>query len=294
MHHINPDSACLADARDAPTFSRSCRTRTHYEADPGCNGVSGVSRTTLFRWLKQFRRERPDQRARAAPPRPRFRACGRWRQMSSPSSSGISGGFYATRRRPDADALLARGRRRLPARGIAGSVHSSSWPLACSPRSRPNCCDSAKAKGKSDPVFLATPGTLDAAAPLAIVQIDHTKVDVTVVDPDHATSYWPADADAGDRRQHADGDGIPSLAGSAFAGGRGAVSDPCGDGQDDLARGSGDRGRMAGAGDPRRHSCRQRRGIPRAGVRARLRRTSASILSTDRREHRASAAISSG
>jgi putative transposase len=38
-------------------------------------------------------------------------------------------------------------------------------------------------KGKSEAVFLATPGTLEAAAPLAIVQIDHTKVDVTVVDP---------------------------------------------------------------------------------------------------------------
>ena len=38
-------------------------------------------------------------------------------------------------------------------------------------------------KGKSEPVFLATPGTLRAEAPLDIVQIDHTKVDVTVVDP---------------------------------------------------------------------------------------------------------------
>ena len=38
-------------------------------------------------------------------------------------------------------------------------------------------------KAKSEAVFLATPGKLEAAAPLAIVQIDHTKVDVTVVDP---------------------------------------------------------------------------------------------------------------
>ena len=38
-------------------------------------------------------------------------------------------------------------------------------------------------KGKSEPIFLATPGTLRAEAPLDIVEIDHTKVDVTVVDP---------------------------------------------------------------------------------------------------------------
>ncbi|WP_258045724.1 Mu transposase C-terminal domain-containing protein [Mesorhizobium sp. NBSH29] len=37
--------------------------------------------------------------------------------------------------------------------------------------------------GKSEPVFLATPGGLEAPAPLDIVQVDHTKVDVTVVDP---------------------------------------------------------------------------------------------------------------
>jgi putative transposase len=38
-------------------------------------------------------------------------------------------------------------------------------------------------KGKSELIFLATPGTLRAEAPLDIVEIDHTKVDVTVVDP---------------------------------------------------------------------------------------------------------------
>lgn len=36
---------------------------------------------------------------------------------------------------------------------------------------------------KSEPLFLPTPGGLAATAPLDIVQIDHTKVDVTVVDP---------------------------------------------------------------------------------------------------------------
>lgn len=36
---------------------------------------------------------------------------------------------------------------------------------------------------KSEPVFLPAPGGLEAAAPLGIVQIDHTKVDLTVVDP---------------------------------------------------------------------------------------------------------------
>ena len=38
-------------------------------------------------------------------------------------------------------------------------------------------------KDKSEAVFLADSRMLEAAAPLAIVQIDHTKVDVTVVDP---------------------------------------------------------------------------------------------------------------
>ena len=35
----------------------------------------------------------------------------------------------------------------------------------------------------SELIFLATPGILRAEAPLDIVEIDHTKVDVTVVDP---------------------------------------------------------------------------------------------------------------
>ena len=87
-------------------------------------------------------------------------------------------------------------------------------------------------KGKSEAVFLATPGKLEADAPLAIVQIDHTKVDVTVVDPVTRLAHWPADADAGDRRQHAHGARLPSFARTALADGGRAVSDPCGDGQD--------------------------------------------------------------
>jgi hypothetical protein len=38
-------------------------------------------------------------------------------------------------------------------------------------------------KDESERVFLAPPEKFEAPAPLSVVQIDHTKVDVTVVDP---------------------------------------------------------------------------------------------------------------
>ncbi|MGJ0393117.1 MAG: integrase catalytic domain-containing protein [Methylocystis sp.] len=39
-------------------------------------------------------------------------------------------------------------------------------------------------KGKSEAVFLATPGRFEGERPLDVMQIDHTSLDVTVVDPD--------------------------------------------------------------------------------------------------------------
>ena len=92
------------------------------------------------------------------------------------------GGFYATRRRP----TLTRFRKEVAADCRRGGLAVPSmrrlrrWPDG---RDAADLRRRREGTGKADPVFLATPGGLEAVAHLAIMQIDHTKMDVTVVDP---------------------------------------------------------------------------------------------------------------
>ena len=127
-------------------------------------------------------------------------------------------------------------------------------------------------KGKSEPVFLATPGTLRAGAPLDIVEIDHTKVDVTVVDP---ASRKPIGRptltlaiDVATRMAMGFHLSLepPCLTSVALCLTH-AVMDKSG-----LAGGPGHCRRMAGAWDSAHHSRRQRRRVPCFGVRTGLRR----------------------
>ena len=141
----------------------------------------GVGRTTLFRWLKLFR-----DGARTSALLPRRRGPHSGMRPLPPEVLAIVErhfrDFYATRRRPTVTRFWAE---------VAADCRREGLPVPSIRRLRRWLArhDAAEllrrreGKGKSEPVFLATPGTLEAAAPLAIMQIDHTKVDVTVVDP---------------------------------------------------------------------------------------------------------------
>ncbi|KAF0123869.1 MAG: putative transposase [Methylocystaceae bacterium] len=141
----------------------------------------GVGRTTLFRWLKRFRES---ARTSALAPRRRGPHSG-----MRPLAAEVLGivekhfrEFYATRRRPTLTRFWAE---------VAADCRRQGFPVPSIRRLRrwldrqdeAELLRRREGKGKSEPVFLATPGSLEATAPLAIVQMDHTKVDVTVVDP---------------------------------------------------------------------------------------------------------------
>ena len=141
----------------------------------------GVGRTTLFRWLKLFGE---DARTSALLPRRRGPSSGM--RPLAPDLLAIVGrqfrDFYATRRRPTVTRFRAE---------VAADCRREGLAVPSLRRLRrwldrhdeAELLRRREGKDKSEAVFLATPGMLEAAAPLAIVQIDHTKVDVTVVDP---------------------------------------------------------------------------------------------------------------
>ncbi|MGJ0503337.1 MAG: Mu transposase C-terminal domain-containing protein [Methylocystis sp.] len=141
----------------------------------------GVGRTTLFRWLKRFRES---ARTSALAPRRRGPHSG-MRPLAAEVLAIVEKHFrefYATRRRPTLTRFWAE---------VAADCRRQGFPVPSIRRLRrwldrqdeAELLRRREGKGKSEPVFLATPGTLEAPAPLAIVQMDHTKVDVTVVDP---------------------------------------------------------------------------------------------------------------
>ena len=182
MHLDNPDPEVWADARRRADILSKLPDRPADAAIQDAMESLGVSRATLFRWLRQFRK---DHRTSALVPRRRGPHPG----MQPLSAAVLSiverhyRGLYATRRRP----TLTRFWREVAAdcrreRLSAPSIRRLGRWLAT--HDQAELLRQREGKGKSEPVFLATPGMLVAAAPLAIVQIDHTKVDVTVVDPD--------------------------------------------------------------------------------------------------------------
>ena len=141
----------------------------------------GVGRSTLFRWLQRFR-----EGARTSALLPRQRGPHSGMRPLAPEVLAIVDrhfrDFYATRRRPTVTRFWAE---------VAADCRRGGLPVPSVRRLRrwlarhdeAELLRRREGKGKSEPVYLATPGTLEAAAPLAIMQIDHTKVDVTVVDP---------------------------------------------------------------------------------------------------------------
>jgi len=141
----------------------------------------GVSRATLFRWLKRYR-----ETGRTSALLPRRRGPPQGMAPLPPEVLAIVErhfeDFYATQRRPTRTRLW---------REIAADCRRSGLTAPSIRRlgrwlvlqDQADLLRRREGKGKSEPIFLATPGTLRAEAPLDIVEIDHTKVDVTVVDP---------------------------------------------------------------------------------------------------------------
>jgi putative transposase len=140
-----------------------------------------ISRATLFRWLKRYRTE-----GRAAAPINRKSGRPGGIDPFDPALKTIVdrniAAFYATPERP----TLSRLRKR-----IAADCSAEHFPPPSNRRLKGYLATpdveamTRRREGKAgaDAQFLALPGEFSAQHPLQVVQIDHTKVDVTVVDP---------------------------------------------------------------------------------------------------------------
>ncbi|OYZ82691.1 MAG: hypothetical protein B7Y12_02480 [Rhizobiales bacterium 24-66-13] len=141
-----------------------------------------VSRSTLFRWLKLFR---DDERAAVLigrkPGRQRRGIDAFEPELKTLVDEAIRT-FYATLERPKLT--------RLWKRIVADCRHNRLTPPSIRRLKRYLATFDAEVmtrhregRARADAQFLALPGAFSAQYPLQTVQIDHTKVDVTVVDP---------------------------------------------------------------------------------------------------------------
>lgn len=141
----------------------------------------GVSRATVFRLAKQFR---DDARTSALLPNSSGPKPGM--QPMEPAIEAIVAhhfkAFYATRRKPTKTRFWREVAADCKSKGLAPpSIRRLGRWLDLKDQTK--LMARREGKDKADRRHLATPGTLTAARPLDIVQIDHTKADVTVVDP---------------------------------------------------------------------------------------------------------------
>lgn len=140
-----------------------------------------VSRATLFRLMKRFRE---DGRTSALlrdtrGPKPGM-------QPLDPAVEEIVSrhfkGFYATRRKPSRTRFWREVAADCRAHGLVPpSIRRLGRWLEGHDQAK--LMVRREGKDKAERCYLATPGCLTASHPLDIVQIDHTKADVTVVDP---------------------------------------------------------------------------------------------------------------
>ncbi|MEP3039068.1 MAG: DNA-binding domain-containing protein, partial [Roseibium sp.] len=140
-----------------------------------------VSRSTLFRLVKQFRQ---DGRTSALLPDTRGPKSGM--QPLDPAVEEIVAhhfkGFFATRRKPTRTRFWREVAADCRAQGLAPpSIRRLGRWLEQHDQAK--LMVRREGKDKAERRYLATPGGLTADSPLDIVQIDHTKADVTVVDP---------------------------------------------------------------------------------------------------------------
>ncbi|OZA18454.1 MAG: plasmid replication initiator-like protein [Rhodobacterales bacterium 17-64-5] len=140
-----------------------------------------VSRATVFRLAKQFR---DDARTSALLPNASGPKPGM--QPMEPAIEAIVAhhfkAFYATRRKPTKTRFWREVAADCKAKGLAPpSIRRLGRWLDLKDQAK--LMARREGKDKAERRHLATPGTLTPARPLDIVQIDHTKADVTVVDP---------------------------------------------------------------------------------------------------------------
>lgn len=181
MDHDDADPERWAEARRRAEVLSKLPERPGDVEVGNAMAALGISRATLFRWLKQFRK---DDRTSTLLPRRRGPTAGM--QPLEPAVLAIVEKhfqkLYATRRKP----TRTRFQREVAADcRIAGLQPPSIRRLGrwLAMHDQADLLRRREGAKVSEPVFLATPGGLEAVAPLDIVQIDHTKVDVTVVDP---------------------------------------------------------------------------------------------------------------
>lgn len=181
MEQNSTDSEAWAQARDRAEILAALPDRPGVAEVREAMAKLGVSRATLFRWLQRFRR---DDRTSVLLPRRRGPNAGM--QPLDPAVLAIVERhfreLYATRRKP----TITRFQREVAADCRTEGLQPPSirrlgrWLKT---RDQADLMRRREGAKKSEPLFLPTPGGLEAEAPLDIVQIDHTKVDVTVVDP---------------------------------------------------------------------------------------------------------------
>ncbi len=140
-----------------------------------------VSRATVFRLAKQLR---DDSRTSALLPNTSGPKPGM--QPMDPAVEAIVAHhfkeFYATRRKPTKTRFWREVAADCRAQGLAPpSIRRLGRWLDLKDQAK--LMARREGKDKAERRHLTTPGTLTAARPLDIVQIDHTKADVTVVDP---------------------------------------------------------------------------------------------------------------
>lgn len=140
-----------------------------------------VSRATVYRLAKQFRED-----ARTSALLPSTSGPKPGMQPMDPAVEAIVAHhfreFYATRRKPTKTRFWREVAADCKAKGLAPpSIRRLGRWLDLKDQSK--LMARREGKDKAERRHLATPGTLTAARPLDIVQIDHTKADVPVVDP---------------------------------------------------------------------------------------------------------------
>ena len=144
-------------------------------------GKLNISRATVFRLAKQFRED-----ARTSALLPNSSGPKPGMQPLDPAVEAIVSrlfrDFYATRRKPTKTRFWREVAADCDARGLAPpSIRRLGRWLDLKDQAR--LMMRREGRDKAERRHLATPGALTANRPLDIVQIDHTRADVTVVDP---------------------------------------------------------------------------------------------------------------
>ena len=183
MDHETADREAWAKARQRERVLSQLPARPSPAAIHDAMEELGTSRATLFRWLRQFR---ASGRTSSLLPRPRGPSPGASQRLDPAVLAIVEQHFeqlYATRRKP----TLTRLWREIAADCRAANLSVPSirrlqrWVQA---KNQGDLLRRREGKDKSEPAYLATPGHFEAEQPLEVMQIDHTKVDVTVVDAD--------------------------------------------------------------------------------------------------------------